>query len=275
MRNLGNERWVLTTKKGFSCKNPVFIEGLPGIANVGKIVVDYIIDMSEAKKIGSIIGDDMPNSVFVMPNGLVHLPVVEIFHLRKKGKDFLFLSGDAQPTSSSSTYEFTRVLLDFLEDIGCKEIITLGGVGLPEEPNKPLIYAAGNNKKYVGGFKSFGVKTNSFGVVGPIIGVSGLLVGLAKERKIPAVSLLCETFSHPLYVGLRESKALLDVVNKKYNLSVDFSFIDEEITSLEGEISSLMVQGSSSLTKKRSKSKSKSKSPRVAKLLSSETSYIG
>jgi proteasome assembly chaperone (PAC2) family protein len=85
--------WVLTTKKNFSCKNPVFIEGLPGVANVGKIVVDYMIDLLGAKKIGSIVGNDLPNSVFVMPNGLVHLPVVELFHYNHKGRDFIFLVG--------------------------------------------------------------------------------------------------------------------------------------------------------------------------------------
>ena len=265
--------WVLTTKKNFSCKNPVFIEGLPGVANVGKIVVDYMIDLLGAKKIGSIVGNDLPNSVFVMPNGLVHLPVVELFHYNHKGRDFIFLSGDAQPTDSSSTYGFTRVVLDFLEDVSCSEIVTLGGVGLPEEPKDPSIYAAGNNKKFMSEFKPYGVKTNSFGVVGPIIGVSGLLVGLAKERKIKAAALLCESLSHPLYVGLREAKQLLKVITKKYGLKVDSSFLDDEIKSVENEVRSLMDQTTGS--KKKSRSKVKSKSPRVAKIISSETSYIG
>jgi proteasome assembly chaperone (PAC2) family protein len=200
------------------------------------------------------------------------LPIIDLFHLQKNGKDFIFLSGDAQPTTPQSSYSFTNLLLDFLEQIGCKEIITLGGVGLPEEPKKPSVYVAGNSKKFMSEFKSFGVKLNSFGIVGPIIGVSGLLVGLAKDRKIPAVALLCESYSHPLYVGIRESKVLLTVINKKYRLNIDYSFLDEEINSVEREVSSLISQGEK-ISKK--KSKSKKKSPRVAKLLNNETSYIG
>ena len=33
---------------------PIFIEGLPGIANVGKIAVDFMIDELKAKKLYSI-----------------------------------------------------------------------------------------------------------------------------------------------------------------------------------------------------------------------------
>ena len=34
----------IVNKKDFSIRNPVLIEGLPGIGNVGKIVVDFLID---------------------------------------------------------------------------------------------------------------------------------------------------------------------------------------------------------------------------------------
>ena len=32
-------------------KNPIFIEGLPGIGNVGKLAVEHLIDIYESKKI--------------------------------------------------------------------------------------------------------------------------------------------------------------------------------------------------------------------------------
>ena len=35
-------------------KNPVLIEGLPGIGNVGKIVVDFMVDELKAQKVYEI-----------------------------------------------------------------------------------------------------------------------------------------------------------------------------------------------------------------------------
>ena len=37
-------------------KNAVFIEGLPGIGNVGKVAVDFLIDELKAKKLYESIG---------------------------------------------------------------------------------------------------------------------------------------------------------------------------------------------------------------------------
>ena len=48
--------WQL--KKGFrkkpELKKPILVEGLPGIGNVGKVVVDFIIDELKLKKLYEI-----------------------------------------------------------------------------------------------------------------------------------------------------------------------------------------------------------------------------
>jgi alanyl-tRNA synthetase len=51
--------WNLDIKKK-EFNRPIFFEGLPGIGNVGKVVVDYIIEQFEAEKIGSIYQDRYP-----------------------------------------------------------------------------------------------------------------------------------------------------------------------------------------------------------------------
>jgi proteasome assembly chaperone (PAC2) family protein len=39
--------------------------------------------------------------------------------------------------------------LNIVEKHGCKEIITLGGIGLSEPPEKPAVFCAGNNEAFV------------------------------------------------------------------------------------------------------------------------------
>jgi len=80
------------------------------------------------------------------------------------------------------------------------------------------------------------VNTKLYGVVGPIIGVSGLLMGLAKRRKIEAISLLAETYSHPMYLGVKGAKEILKVLNKNLELGIDIKELEKEIKNVEEEM---------------------------------------
>lgn len=240
--------WEIKLKKSFSCKEPIFIEGLPGIGNVGKVVVDYVVDKLKAKKIGSFFSYDLPHSVFVDEKNLVQLPSIEMYHLNIKGQDFIFLTGDAQPSVERSSYELSEEILNILVDFNTKQIITVGGIGLNEVPENPETYVTGNNKSFISEFVSLGANKNIYGVVGPIVGVSGLLLGLSKKKKIPAAALLGETFGHPMYIGLKEARNIILMLNKKYGFKVDLKDLDKEIKSIEEEL-----ENDKPITKKYSK----------------------
>lgn len=218
--------------------NPVFIEGLPGIGNVGKVAVDFLIDEIKAKKLYEITSYTFPHSVFVNENNLVELPIVEVFYkqLGRNKRDLLLLGGDVQPIDEISSYEFSERVLDIVQKFGGKEIITLGGIGLPDIPKKPKIYCTGNSKKIIERYKNEMVNTNLYGVVGPIVGVSGLLLGLASRRNMEAVSFLAETYGHPMYLGIKSAKEILKVLDKKFGLDIDINKLDREIKGIESEM---------------------------------------
>ena len=217
--------------------NPVFIEGLPGIGNVGKVAVDFLIDEIKAKKLYEITSYTFPHSVFVNEDNLVELPVVEIFYKQHNGKrDILLLSGDVQPIDEISSYEFSEKVLDIVQKFHGKEVITLGGIGLPDIPKKPKVYCTANTKKIIDRYKSDLVSNKLYGVVGPIVGVSGLLLGLASRRDIEAISFLAETYGHPMYIGIKGAKEILKVLDKKLNLNIDINKLDKEIKDIESEI---------------------------------------
>lgn len=215
---------------------PVLVEGLPGIGNVGKVAVDFLIDELKAKKIFEITSYTFPHSVFVNEDNLVELPIVEVFYTQRKGRDILLLGGDVQPVDEISSYEFSDKILDLAEKNNVREIVTLGGIGLAEIPKKPKIYCTGNSRKMVDSYKSETVSNELYGVVGPIVGVSGLLLGLASKRRIDAVSLLAETYGHPMYLGIKGAKEILKVLNKRLELKIDVNKLDREIKDIESEI---------------------------------------
>jgi uncharacterized protein (TIGR00162 family) len=226
---------ITSVGKKPNLKNPVLLEGLPGIGNVGKVAVDFIVEELKAKKIYEISSYTFPHSVFVNEDNLVELPKIEVFY--KQGKrDILFLVGDIQPMDEVSSYEFSEKMLDILEQFKGKEVITLGGIGLTEIPKKPKIYCTGNSKKMIKSYAQNGVNSKLYGVVGPIVGVSGLLLGLAEKRNIEAVSLLAETYAHPMYLGMQGAKEILKVLNTKLGLKIDIKKMDDEIKEIESDM---------------------------------------
>jgi len=218
-------------------ENPIVIEGLPGMGNVGKIALDFMIDELKAEKAYEIYSDSFPHSVFINEENLVELPKIEIF---RKG-NILFLTGDVQPSNEQACYEFCTKVLDLFEQLGVKEIITTGGIGLNDIPQNPKVYCTGNDKeiikRYTSKYSKFNDKIHN--VVGPIMGVSGLLIGLSKKRNIPAISFLSETFGHPTYLGINGAQEILKGLDSTLKLKLNLKKMEKEIKKMEKEIDSL------------------------------------
>lgn len=250
-------------------KGPVLIEGLPGIGNVGKIAVDFLIDELKAKKIFKFFSHTFPHSVFVNEKNLVELPSIEMYYAQLKGRknDLLLLAGDVQPIDEVSCYEFSEAVIDNVSGLGAKEIVALGGIGLQQIPKKPRVYCTGNSKGIIKRFrKGTDIDNNLYGVVGPIIGVSGLLLGLSEKKKIEAIALLAETFGHPMYLGVLGAREILKILNKQFSLRINLEELDSEISKIEKEVLK-RTEDLSEVSKKTALSKLKHKL--------SETSYIG
>jgi len=229
--------WVVKKRGKIDINKPVLIEGLPGIGNVGKVAVDFLIEHKKLKPIVEFTSPELPHAVFVNERDNVTLPCLQLFHLQVKKKDFLFLAGDVQPQFETSCHGFCQKLLALLDEWKCQEIITLGGIGLNQVSEIPRMYCAGNNRSIIKKYKTaLGITHKTYGVVGPIVGITGLLVGLAKAHNIPAVALLTETYNHPMYVGVKEARQLITFFNKQFTFSLPLDVLDKEIAILEKEI---------------------------------------
>lgn len=230
--------WTLKPIKNTpDIKAPILLAGLPGIGNVSKIAVDFMIAELGAKKAMDISSYYLPHTAFVNEQNLIEIPAIALYHKNFKGQDFLFLAGDAQPIDEPSTYSLCDSLLDYLEKKKCKEIICFAGIGLQQEPGVPEIFCTANTRKIITDYKKQ-IKINDHiaGVVGPILGVAGLLPGLAGKRDIPAIILLAETYAHPLYVGIKGAMELVRQVNTKFKFGISVKKLEKDITDLEDSV---------------------------------------
>lgn len=220
-------------------RNPVLVEGLPGIGNVGKLAADFMVEELNAKKAGTFVSNSLPHSVFVNEENLVELPSIDLYYKKmpRSKRDLLIIAGDVQPSSEVSCYEFSHSVLDVFGELKGSELITLGGIALRQPPMQPKVFCTGTEASLVDDYmKAAGNKEGLYGIVGPIVGVSGVLIGLAGRRRMKAVSLLAETYAHPLYLGVSGAREILRVLDKKLRLKLNLENLDREIAELEQEI---------------------------------------
>ena len=214
--------------------NPILIEGLPGIGNVGKLAVEHLIDSVKAKKFAELHSKDFPPQVFINQDGTISLVNNEFYFWKGKKRnqrDLILLTGDYQGLSSQGQYELVEKILDIAEEFGVKELYTLGGYGLGHDIKDPKVLCATTDKQLVKTMKKFGAvfKKNEPG--GGIVGASGLLLGLGKLRGIQGTCFMGET---PGYlVDPKSAKAVLKILMKITNIDIALSALEKKAKEIE------------------------------------------
>jgi len=170
-------------------EDPVFVAGLPGIGDVGRIVARLLIEFSHARLFAELYSPTFPDLVVIDENGVCRPPRYE-FHASTSGRNLVVLTGDAQPPLEDipAHYEVCGDVLDFASELGCRFVITVEGAPLPDRAEG--IYVAATSEKIAAEFAGKNAKVYEGGRIG---GDSGLLLGLARQRGLEGVCLLGST----------------------------------------------------------------------------------
>ena len=88
-------------------RNPVLIEGLPGVGNVGRIAAGYLVEELRAEKFAELLSSHFMPLVLVREDGTSHLLRNEFFYWKAKKKN--------KPETQKEFYaEISSALLSFL-----------------------------------------------------------------------------------------------------------------------------------------------------------------
>ena len=171
-------------------ENPIFVQGLPGFGNVGKIAAYLLIKFCSAKSFTELYSPSFPDYVSVDSKGICRLPRYEFHAAPMEKNDFIIMTGDTQPSFDDvvAHYEVCSEILEFIENHGCNFLVTMGGVPISED--KAQVYVAATSPRLAAEFMEKGAVIYS---KGRIMGATGLMLGLAKERGLDGVCLLGAT----------------------------------------------------------------------------------
>ena len=217
-------------------KDPILIEGLPGLGLVGKIALRYLIKQLKAKKVAYLYSPHFPYFVLVNKKGNVRLlRGAFYYHKNPDGpNDLVLFTGDSQSQTIEGQYEIADQILNFSEKHGVKTIATIGGYRM-EPKEKPKVFIAATSQEILNKALQAGATLSTSG--SPIVGTAGLILGLAKFKKINALCLLGETRGY--LPDPFAAKSILEVLKSTFNFELDLTGLNEEITKAETMVTRL------------------------------------
>jgi proteasome assembly chaperone (PAC2) family protein len=195
-------------------ENPVFVQGLPGFGNVGRIAAHLLIKFSEAKPFAEFYSPSFPDYVSISTKGIAYVPKYEFYSAPLEKNNLVIMTGETQPSFDDvlAHYQVCSEIVDFVEKLGCHFIVTMGGMPLTED--KTQVYVAATSSRLATEFMEKGAVIYS---KGRIVGGTGLTLALAKERKLEGVCLLGTTtgFKADRGAGFRVFKFLMKALGKE------------------------------------------------------------
>jgi uncharacterized protein (TIGR00162 family) len=217
-------------------KDPVFIAGLPGVGNVGRIAAGYLAEQLKAKKFADLYSSHFMPFVLLHQSSAVHVLKNEFYYWKaqKKGqKDIIILIGDSQSADPEGHYEIVDEILKYLKVLGSKEMFTLAGLSVGEQNKTPKVIGAVSDTELTTKYKNVGIDFDAGSRVGTIVGASGLLLGLGRQYGMKGTCLLGETVGFPIIPDPKSAEELLKVLMKILNLNIDLSKLDDKVKEME------------------------------------------
>ena len=211
-------------------ENPIFVQGLPGFGNVGRIAAHLLIKFFDAKPFAELYSPSFPDYIAINSKGICHLPRYEFSYAPMEKNNLVIMTGEIQPSFEDvvAHYGVCDSVLDFVESLGCRFIVTMGGVPITED--KTQVYLAATSQRLATEFMEKGAVIYS---KGRIVGGTGLTLALAKERKMDGVSLLGTTmgFKADRGAGFLVFKFLMKALGKEIKEGLQEKQINQEIST--------------------------------------------
>jgi uncharacterized protein (TIGR00162 family) len=217
--------------------DPAFVEGLPGVGHVGKLVAEHVVEEADSQLVCRVHSEHFPPQVTVDDDSVAELAAAEIHAVETEGRDLLVLTGNHQAQDNVGHYRVTDAFLDVAETFDTTDVFALGGVPTGELVEEHDVVGSVSDADLKAELAEAGVEFRSEEPAGGIVGSSGLLVGLGGKRGFDAVCLMGETSGY--LVDPKAAKVVLAVLEELLGFDVDEEALDDRADEMEEVVSRL------------------------------------
>jgi hypothetical protein len=232
----------IKTLKAFDSTEFTLVCGLPGVAYIGKMAADYLVQQLKAELVAEIYSKYFPPYIIIKEDGISELLSNQLhWYKGESGKAIMFLSGNSQAMSPEGQYELADSVLSWAIGHGLKRVYSLAGYVTDRIFDTPEVYGTATSSMLIEEAKKFGVKPLDHGVIG---GENGLILGLAKKKGIDGVCLLAETHGYQTEMGqylldAKAAKSALKILDSILDLKVDMETLDKQAAQMDEFVSKM------------------------------------
>ncbi|WP_330632666.1 PAC2 family protein [Halocatena halophila] len=247
-----------------SLRDPILIEGLPGVGHVGKLAAEHLLEEFETTLLRRLYSEHFPPQVTI-EDGTTQLACLEFHYVdlttaatsseddessdddvatngsttpaeQSVPNDLIVLTGDHQAQDPRGHYQLTSAILDVAESFGVERAYTLGGVPTGELIEEYSVIGAASSDALIEELDD-AVEFRDNEPAGGIVGVSGLLLGLGERRGFNAACLMGETSGY--LVDPKSARAVLEVLESLCAFEVGYDALEERAEEMEEVVSKI------------------------------------
>jgi uncharacterized protein (TIGR00162 family) len=208
--------------------DPVLVEALPGIGFVASIAGLHLIREIQANRFCIFHSSSFQPLALTTDDGEVRAPINELYFAKTgTGKDLIILYGNSQALTVEGQYELSSKTLDISESLGCRSIVTVGGLKREPPLDSPKIFCTATDKQTLEEALLLGAST----IQGRVYGAAGLLLGLGRLRGMRGCCILVETLG--LYPDVLAARVALDFMSRLLGLALDVSRLDRAVEAIQ------------------------------------------
>lgn len=214
-------------------REPVLIEGLPGIGLVANLAAYHLVMKLNARKLCDIRSPYFKPLSIVGRDGAVKYPIATLYYAYTPpgaGRDLLILYGNTQPITYIGQSEFSETVLDLASGLGCKTVVTLGGFSTPTPSEPPKVYYTTNDPDVKARLEEMGAVRLS----GRVFGAAGVLIGLARLLGMRGLCLLAEV--RDAQPSPRSAERVLEVLTRLLGLEIELAGIEGYLAHAEENV---------------------------------------
>ncbi|DAC34948.1 MAG: PAC2 family protein [Candidatus Thalassarchaeaceae archaeon] len=173
-------------------KHSALLEAVPGVGNIGKIVVDALIDKHPSTLIARILHPDMPPHSTLDEDGLLTPPSMQIHRVMlPDGQYLVTVSGNLQPMTAAGQNEMAEAVLKMAAKASTPQFLVLAGLAADVDDKGVHVICADSSVR--GNLEANDIPVSRVQPEAGMIGVAGLLVSLSPIYNVPAIALVAET----------------------------------------------------------------------------------
>ncbi len=200
---------------------PVFIEGLPGVGNVGKLAADLVAKQTGAKRMARIYSNDLPPQVVLDGESVAETACNELWYSDLGDRDAVFLLGDFQGTTPAGQYNLSETVFGMILPHDPSLIVTLGGYGTGQFARAPRVLGVVSETHLKPKMEAAGVGFYPGEPKDGIIGAAAMILGFGKIYGIDSVCIMGETSGY--IIDYKSARNVVHALAALLGIDVDTS----------------------------------------------------